>query len=57
MRFARLVEGLSVSFMRSVMTVFAFLPEKSPNCPGSARLALLVWAALVFALAGTVLML
>jgi peptide/bleomycin uptake transporter len=26
MRFARLMEGLGVSFMRSVMTLFAFLP-------------------------------
>ena len=63
MRFARLMEGLGVSFMRSVMTLFAFLPilwtlsEKITELPLIGRVShSLVWAAIVFALAGTVLM-
>jgi peptide/bleomycin uptake transporter len=63
MRFARLMEGLGVSFMRSVMTLFAFLPilralsEKITEFPwiGSVPRSL-VWVAIAFALAGTVLM-
>ena len=63
MRFARLMEGLGVSFMRSVMTLFAFLPilwalsEKITELPwiGSVPRSL-VWVAIAFALAGTVLM-
>jgi peptide/bleomycin uptake transporter len=63
MRFARLMEGLGVSFMRSVMTLFAFLPilwalsEKITALPwiGSVPRSL-VWVAIAFALAGTVLM-
>ena len=63
MRFARLMEGLGVSFMRSVMTLFAFLPilwtlsEKITELPwiGSVSHSL-VWVAIIFALAGTVLM-
>ena len=63
MRFARLMEGLGVSFMRSVMTLFAFLPilwtlsEKITELPWIGAVShSLVWAAIVFALAGTVLM-
>ena len=63
MRFARLMEGLGVSFMRSVMTLFAFLPilwtlsEKITALPWIGPVShALVWVALVFALAGTVLM-
>ncbi len=63
MRLARLVEGLGVSFMRSVMTLFAFLPilwtlsAKVTELPwiGPVDFAL-VWVAVLFALAGTVLM-
>nr|UXE44774.1 peptide antibiotic transporter SbmA [uncultured bacterium] len=63
MRFARLVEGLGVSFMRSVMTLIAFLPilwtlsEKITELPwiGPVDQAL-VWVAILFALAGTVAM-
>lgn len=63
MRFARLMEGLGVSFMRSVMTLFAFLPilwtlsEKITELPwiGPVNHSL-VWVAIAFALAGTVLM-
>jgi peptide/bleomycin uptake transporter len=63
MRFARLMEGLGVSFMRSVMTLFAFLPilwtlsETVSELPwiGVVNHSL-VWVAIVFALAGTVLM-
>jgi peptide/bleomycin uptake transporter len=63
MRSARLMEGLGVSFMRSVMTLFAFLPilwalsEKIAEFPwiGSVPRSL-VWVAIAFALAGTVLM-
>jgi peptide/bleomycin uptake transporter len=63
MRFARLMEGLGVSFMRSVMTLFAFLPilwtlsEKITELPWIGPVSQsLVWVAIVFALAGTVLM-
>jgi len=63
MRFARLMETLGVSFMRSVMTLFAFLPilwtlsEKITELPWFGPVShALVWVALVFALAGTVLM-
>jgi peptide/bleomycin uptake transporter len=63
MRFARLMEGLGVSFMRSVMTLFAFLPilwtlsEKITALPWIGPVShSLVWVAIVFALAGTVLM-
>jgi peptide/bleomycin uptake transporter len=63
MRFARLTEGLGVQFMRSVMTLFAFLPilwglsEKVTELPllGPVNRSL-VWVAILFALAGTVLM-
>lgn len=63
MRFARIMEGLGVSFMRSVMTLFAFLPilwtlsEKITELPWIGTVGhSLVWVAIVFALAGTVLM-
>jgi peptide/bleomycin uptake transporter len=63
MRFARLMEGLGVSFMRSVMTLFAFLPilwglsEKITGLPWIGAVShSLIWVAIVFALAGTVLM-
>jgi len=60
MRFAHLMEGLGVSFMRSVMTLFAFLPilwtlsEKITELPWIGPVShSLVWVAIVFALAGT----
>lgn len=63
MRFARLMEGLGVSFMRSVMTLFAFLPilwtlsAQVTELPWIGRVDhALVWVAILFALAGTVLM-
>jgi peptide/bleomycin uptake transporter len=63
MRCARLMEGLGVSFMRSVMTLFAFLPilwtlsEKITELPWVGPVShSLVWVAIVFALSGTVLM-
>ncbi len=63
MRCARLMEGLGVSFMRSVMTLFAFLPilwtlsEKITELPWIGPVShSLVWVAIVFALAGTVLL-
>jgi peptide/bleomycin uptake transporter len=63
MRFARLVEGLGVSFMRSVMTLFAFLPilwtlsENVTELPWIGPVNhMLVWVAIAFALAGTVLL-
>jgi peptide/bleomycin uptake transporter len=63
MRFARLMEGLGVNFMRSVMTLFAFLPilwtlsEKITELPWIGAVShSLIWVAIVFALAGTVLM-
>lgn len=62
-RFARIMEGLGISFVNSIMTLFAFLPilwafsEKVKVLPwiGSVNQAL-VWVAILFALAGTVLM-
>ncbi|HYF21414.1 MAG TPA: SbmA/BacA-like family transporter, partial [Ramlibacter sp.] len=63
MRFARIMEGLGVEFMRSLMTLAAFLPilwtlsakvTQLPvfgNVPHS-----LVWVAIAFALAGTALL-
>jgi peptide/bleomycin uptake transporter len=63
MRFARMVEGLGVSFMRSVMTLVAFLPilwtlsAKVTELPWIGPVShSLVWVAILFALAGTVLM-
>ena len=57
MRFARLKEGLGVSFMRSVMTLFWTLSEKITELPWIGPVShSLVWVAIVFALAGTVLM-
>jgi peptide/bleomycin uptake transporter len=63
MRFARLMEGLGVSFMRSVMTLIAFLPilwalsAKVTELPWIGAVPhSLVWVAILFALAGTVLM-
>jgi peptide/bleomycin uptake transporter len=63
MRFARLMEGLGVSFMRSVMTLVAFVPilwtlsEKVTELPWIGPVShSLVWVAILFALAGTVLM-
>ncbi len=63
MRFARMVEGLGVSFMRSVMTLFAFLPilwtlsaqVKELPWIGPVPHAL-VWVAILLALSGTVLL-
>jgi len=61
MRFARLVEGLGVSFMRSVMTLFAFLPilwtlsANVTELPWVGHVShALVYVAILFALAGTV---
>lgn len=63
MRFARLMEGLGVDFMRSVMTLIAFLPilwtlsAKVTELPWVGPVPhSLVWVAIGFALAGTVLM-
>ena len=63
MRFARLVEGLGISFIRSVMTLFAFLPilwilsAQMTELPWIGPVShSLVWIAILFALAGTVLM-
>lgn len=63
MRFARIMEGLGVSFMRSVMTLFAFLPilwELSGHVTElpwiGAVSQSLVYVAILFALAGTVLL-
>jgi peptide/bleomycin uptake transporter len=63
MRFARLMEGLGVDFMRSVMTLLAFLPilwalsAKVTELPWIGPVSQsLVWVAIGFALAGTVLM-
>ena len=62
-RFARLMEGLGVSFMRSVMTLLAFVPILWTLSTHVAELPWigavshsLVWVAILFALAGTVLM-
>lgn len=63
MRFARLVEGLGVSFMRSIMTLFAFLPilwtlsANITELPWIGHVShALVYVAILFALAGTVLL-
>ncbi len=63
MRFARLMESLGVDFMNSVMTLIAFLPilwglsEKVTQLPWIGPVShSLVWVAIGFALAGTVLM-
>lgn len=63
MRFARMVESLGVSFMRSLMTLFAFLPilwtlsaqVKELPWIGPVPHAL-VWVAIMLALSGTVLL-
>jgi peptide/bleomycin uptake transporter len=63
MRFARIVETLGVSFMRSLLTLIAFLPilwdlsaqVKSLPLLGEVERSL-VYVAILFALAGTVLM-
>ena len=63
MRFARIMESLGVSFMRSLLTLFAFLPilwalsghVKALPWIGEVQHAL-VYVAILFALAGTVLM-
>lgn len=61
LRFARLVESLGVSFMRSVMTLVAFLPilwllsEKVTELPWFGKVEhSLVYVAVIFALFGTV---
>jgi peptide/bleomycin uptake transporter len=62
-RFARIMEDLGISFVRSVMTLFAFLPilwgfsaqVKELPMIGPVTQAL-VWVAILFALAGTVLL-
>ncbi len=63
MRFARLMEDLGVSFVRSVMTLLAFLPilwvlsAKVTELPWIGPVNhMLVWVAIVFALSGTVLL-
>ena len=63
MRFARIMEGLGVNFMRSVMTLFAFLPilwglsEHVTELPWIGAVSQsLVYVAILFALAGTVLL-
>jgi peptide/bleomycin uptake transporter len=63
MRFARLMERLGVSFMDSVLTLVAFLPilwalsANVTELPWLGRVEhSLVWVAIAFALAGTVLM-
>jgi peptide/bleomycin uptake transporter len=63
MRFARIMEGLGVEFMRSLMTLAAFLPilwvlsAKVTELPLFGELPRsLVWVAIAFALAGTVLL-
>jgi peptide/bleomycin uptake transporter len=63
MRFARLMESLGVDFMNSVMTLIAFLPilwtlsMKVTELPWIGTVShSLVWVAIGFALAGTVLM-
>ena len=63
MRFASIMEGLGVDFMRSLMVLAAFLPilaglsEKVTELPylGAVPYSL-VWVAIAFALAGTVLL-
>lgn len=63
MRFASIMEDLGVSFMRSVMTLLAFLPilwtlsEQVKELPWIGPVShSLVWVAILFALAGTVLL-
>ncbi|MEM7226799.1 MAG: peptide antibiotic transporter SbmA [Pseudomonadota bacterium] len=63
MRFARIMEGLGINFMRSVMTLVAFLPilwtlsEKVTELPWIGPVdQSLVYVAILFALAGTVLL-
>lgn len=63
MRFARIMEGLGINFMRSVMTLIAFLPilwtlsEKVTELPWVGAVDhSLVYVAILFALAGTVLL-
>ena len=63
MRFARIMEGLGINFMRSVMTLVAFLPilwtlsEKVTELPWVGEVEhSLVYVAILFALAGTVLL-
>ena len=63
MRFARIMEGLGVDFMRSVMTLGAFLPslwvlsDKIKELPLVGQIPhSLVWLALLWALVGTVLL-
>ena len=63
MKFARIMESLGVNFMRSMMTLFAFLPILWTLSAHVTELPLigevpqsLVFVAILFALAGTVLM-
>jgi peptide/bleomycin uptake transporter len=63
MRFARIMEGLGVEFMRSIMTLAAFLPilwvlsEKVTELPWVGPVPhSLVWVALMSAMFGTVLL-
>ncbi len=63
MRFARIMEGLGVNFMRSMMTLFAFLPilwDLSKNVTELPWIGpvehSLIYVAILFALAGTVLL-
>lgn len=63
MRFARIMEGLGVEFMRSVMTLGAFLPilwtlsEKVTELPWVGQVShSMVWVAILSALFGTVLL-
>jgi peptide/bleomycin uptake transporter len=62
-RFAKIMEGLGVSFMRSIMTLIAFLPilwtlsAKVPELPFVGAVSQsLVWTALMSAIFGTVLL-
>jgi peptide/bleomycin uptake transporter len=63
MRFANIMEGLGIDFMRSLMVLAAFLPilstlsAKVTELPGIGPVPYsLVWVAIAFALAGTVLL-
>ncbi len=63
MRFARIMEGLGVEFMRSVMTLAAFLPilwtlsEKITELPWLGPVPhAMVWVAILSAMCGTVLL-
>lgn len=63
MRFARIMEGLGVNFMRSMMTLFAFLPILWGLSSHVTELPIigqvphsLIFVAILFALAGTVLL-